>query len=61
MAAARSIGAEIVNEPGALTLNQLNTTDPERALEFYSGLFGWRSEAVEGGGTPTGASTSASA
>lgn len=47
-----SIGAEIVNEPGSLTLNQLNTSDPERALEFYSGLFGWRSEAVDGGEIP---------
>jgi uncharacterized protein len=41
-----SIGAEVVNEPGALTLNQLNTSDPERAEEFYSSAFGWRFEAV---------------
>ena len=40
------IGAGIVNGPGALTLSQLNTGDPERALEFYSGLFGWRGESV---------------
>jgi len=39
-----SIGAEVVNEPGALCLNQLNTSDPERATEFYSELFGWRIE-----------------
>jgi uncharacterized protein len=45
----REIGAQIVNGPGALTLSQLNTVDPERALEFYSGLFGWRGESVEGG------------
>jgi predicted enzyme related to lactoylglutathione lyase len=43
-----SIGAERVNEPGALTLNQLNTSDPERAQEFYAALFGWRFEAVGG-------------
>ncbi len=35
-----------MNGPGALTLSQLNTGDPERALEFYSGLFGWRGESV---------------
>lgn len=47
-----SIGATIVNVPGALTLTQLNTTEPERALDFYSKLFGWRSEAVGGGEQP---------
>ena len=47
-----SIGAERVNEPGALTLNQLNTSDPARAREFYSGVFGWRFEQVPGGDRP---------
>jgi predicted enzyme related to lactoylglutathione lyase len=42
-----NIGAERVNEPGALTLTQLNTSDPERAQEFYSAVFGWRFEPVE--------------
>src|SRR5918999_4894795 len=37
-----SIGAEIVNQHGALCLNQLNTTDPEGAQRFYTELFGWR-------------------
>jgi uncharacterized protein len=37
-----SIGAELVNDPGALSLNQLNTGDPEAAERFYSALFGWR-------------------
>jgi predicted enzyme related to lactoylglutathione lyase len=41
-----SIGAQRVNEPGAITLNQLNTSDPQRAQEFYKGVFGWRSESV---------------
>jgi uncharacterized protein len=41
-----SIGAERVNEPGALTINQLNTSDPRRAQEFYEGVFGWRFDAV---------------
>lgn len=39
-------GAELVNDPGALCLNQLNTSDPEDAQRFYGELFGWRTEAV---------------
>ncbi|MGI9556899.1 MAG: VOC family protein [Solirubrobacterales bacterium] len=39
-----SIGAQLVNDPGALCLNQLNTTDPDAAQKFYSELFGWRVE-----------------
>jgi uncharacterized protein len=34
-------GASLVNAVGALTLNQLNTSDPDAAGEFYAGLFGW--------------------
>jgi predicted enzyme related to lactoylglutathione lyase len=41
-----SIGAERVNEPGALTINQLNTGDVERAQQFYSAVFGWTFEQV---------------
>lgn len=48
----QSIGAELVNVHGALTLNQLNTNDPERAEEFYTELFGWRIEAMPGTDTP---------
>lgn len=47
-----NIGAERVNEPGAMTLNQLNTSDPARAEEFYGGVFGWRFEQVPGGDRP---------
>jgi predicted enzyme related to lactoylglutathione lyase len=47
-----SIGAQRVNEAGALTLNQLNTSDPERAQAFYAGVFGWRFDGVEGGDMP---------
>ncbi len=46
--AGESIGAEHVNAHGALTLNQLNTRDPERASRFYSDLFGWRIEPATG-------------
>jgi uncharacterized protein len=41
-----SIGAQWVNGPGALSLNQLNTSDPQAAERFYAGLFGWRTEQV---------------
>jgi predicted enzyme related to lactoylglutathione lyase len=47
-----SIGAQLVNGPGALSLNQLNTTDPDTAARFYKGLFGWRTEEVAGGDQP---------
>jgi len=47
-----NIGAQIVNAPGALTLSQLNTGDPERGIQFYSELFGWRSESMQGGDMP---------
>jgi predicted enzyme related to lactoylglutathione lyase len=41
-----SIGATLVNVPGALCLNQLNTADPDRAAAFYAEIFGWRIEQV---------------
>ena len=37
----RHIGAQVVNEPGAFCWNELYTTDPRKAAEFYSELFGW--------------------
>jgi len=37
----KMIGASVVNVPGALTWNDLSTTDPEAAQRFYSDLFGW--------------------
>jgi predicted enzyme related to lactoylglutathione lyase len=42
----QSIGARRVNDPGAMTLNQLNATSPEIASDFYSDLFGWRFDEV---------------
>jgi predicted enzyme related to lactoylglutathione lyase len=36
------IGADLVNEPGAMVLNQLNTRDPVAAAEFLAALFGWQ-------------------
>ena len=43
-----SIGAQVVNGPGAMSLNQLNTTDPEAAERFYGELFGWRFQQMSG-------------
>jgi uncharacterized protein len=37
-------GAGIVNEPGAFCWNELYTTDPKRAGDFYSQLFDWKRE-----------------
>jgi hypothetical protein len=34
-------GARIVNEPGSLNFNVLNTRDAETAKRFYGALFGW--------------------
>jgi predicted enzyme related to lactoylglutathione lyase len=34
-------GAEIVNEPGSLNFNVLNTRDQESAAAFYGAVFGW--------------------
>jgi hypothetical protein len=39
--AARSIGARILNEPGALCWTELTTSDTKAAERFYTGLFGW--------------------
>jgi predicted enzyme related to lactoylglutathione lyase len=35
-------GAELFNEPGSLTWNELQSRDLERAKAFYSDVFGWR-------------------
>jgi len=34
-------GAQIINEPGALNFNALNTRQPEGAKSFYGRVFGW--------------------
>jgi predicted enzyme related to lactoylglutathione lyase len=44
-------GAEVVNEPGAFCWNELYTTDPRKAGDFYSRLFGWTKETMT---MPTG-------
>ena len=37
----RTIGAELVNEPGAMAWNELHTSDADGAKAFYSAVFGW--------------------
>lgn len=43
------VGAEVVNEPGALAWNELNTRDLPAAREFYGAIFGWTFETREMG------------
>jgi predicted enzyme related to lactoylglutathione lyase len=42
-----SIGAELVNEVGALCWNELATSDTAAAQDFYGQLFGWTFEPIE--------------
>jgi predicted enzyme related to lactoylglutathione lyase len=44
------IGAELVNEPGTFTWNELATSDVAAARAFYRGLFGWGVSAGGDGG-----------
>jgi predicted enzyme related to lactoylglutathione lyase len=38
------VGAEVFNQPGALTWNELNTRDAAAAREFYGLVLGWEFE-----------------
>ncbi|MCW3049287.1 MAG: hypothetical protein JWO74_3571 [Solirubrobacterales bacterium] len=42
-------GARIVNEPGSLNFNGLNTRDAEGAKSFYGSVFGWEALGLGGG------------
>jgi predicted enzyme related to lactoylglutathione lyase len=46
------IGAGLVNAPGALSWNELHTTDIESAMQFYGELFGWTYSAMDAGDMP---------
>jgi len=46
--AGRHRGAEIVNEPGAVTWNECMTRGYDEALKFYGDVFGFEYEDVEG-------------
>jgi len=47
----QSIGARIVNQPGALCWNELATRDTDAAGKFYSDLFGWTRKTRDIGGS----------
>jgi uncharacterized protein len=40
-------GAQLVNEPGAWSMSQLNTRDPEGAKAFYGTVFGWETDTFD--------------
>jgi predicted enzyme related to lactoylglutathione lyase len=42
-------GARLVNDPGSLVFNGLNTRDVEGARAFYGSVFGWATGAIGGG------------
>jgi predicted enzyme related to lactoylglutathione lyase len=42
-------GAQLVNAPGSLNLNALQTRDVAGAKSFYGSLFGWGTLALDGG------------
>ena len=48
--AGEHIGAGVVNEPGGLTWEDLHTTEPAAAREFFGGLFGFRFEEIPDAG-----------
>jgi predicted enzyme related to lactoylglutathione lyase len=45
----KHMGAEVVNEHGALNFNTLNTRDVEKAKAFYQAVFGWGTLDLGGG------------
>jgi predicted enzyme related to lactoylglutathione lyase len=53
--AKESIGSYLVNEPGTLVWNELQTDDTAACESFYAEVFGWKAETAE---TPSGAYTS---
>jgi predicted enzyme related to lactoylglutathione lyase len=43
-------GAQLVNEPGAWSISQLNTRDPDGSKAFYGAVFGWETDTFDMGG-----------
>jgi predicted enzyme related to lactoylglutathione lyase len=43
-------GARVVNDPGSLNFNGLNTRDVAGAKSFYGSVFGWQTLALDWGG-----------
>jgi uncharacterized protein len=42
-------GARLVNDPGSLVFNNLNTRDVDGAKAFYGSVFGWQTGSIGGG------------
>src|SRR5918997_2983109 len=42
-------GAQLVNEPGAWSISQLSTRDPEGSKAFYGAVFGWEADTFDMG------------
>jgi uncharacterized protein len=42
-------GAQLVNDPGAVVFNNLNTRDADAARSFYGSVFGWQTGSIGGG------------
>jgi len=47
--AGRHRGSQVVNEPGSVNFNNLNTRDAAGAKAFYGAVFGWRTLDLGGG------------
>ena len=41
------VGADVVNDVGCMTWNELQSREPEKAAAFYADLFGWETEPQE--------------
>lgn len=46
----KHFGAGIVNEPGAMSWNELRSPDPKSVQNFYTQLFGWSYQETDMGG-----------
>ena len=44
----RRLGAQLTNVPGTWNFSDLRTSDPDGALAFYGGLFGWEADSPGG-------------
>jgi predicted enzyme related to lactoylglutathione lyase len=42
-------GAQLVNEPGAWSMSQLSTHDPDGSKAFYGAVFGWDTDTFDTG------------
>jgi hypothetical protein len=43
----QSMGTWLMGEPGSLGWNELISTNEDKAISFYKGLFGWKAEPME--------------